>query len=213
MKLFFLNTVAPRLGAALIWLIGMSLRIRLTPGTRERLVEMQRPARPPVILALWHNRLFLSPFIYRKYWYHHNVVALASRSRDGQMIANILKCFRMKLARGSTSRKGSEAFRELLRKVREDQFDVAMTPDGPRGPRYHIYPGVLALSQRTGCPIVPHTCHLRWKKTLRSWDGFQIPLPFSVCEIHFGEPIQVPPGATEEDLAEYARRLAVALGV
>jgi lysophospholipid acyltransferase (LPLAT)-like uncharacterized protein len=213
MKLFFLNTVAPRLGAAIIRLIGMSLRIRLTPGTRERLAALQVPGRPPVIMALWHNRLFLSPFVYRKYWRQHSVVALTSRSRDGQMIANILKCFRMKLARGSTSRKGSEAFRELLRKVREDHFDVAMTPDGPRGPRYHVYPGVLALSQRTGCPIIPYTCHLHWKKTLRSWDGFQIPLPFSVCEIHFGDPIQVPSDATAADLEDYARRLTAALGV
>ena len=75
--------------------------------------------------------------------------------------------------------------------------DVAITPDGPRGPYYVVQPGVLALAQLTGLPIVPVSYHASWKKTLRSWDRFQVPLPFARCEITFGEPVRIPRNATD----------------
>jgi lysophospholipid acyltransferase (LPLAT)-like uncharacterized protein len=87
-----------------------------------------------------------------------------------------------------------------------------VTPDGPRGPRYQVHPGILRLAQATGRPIIGVTTHVRWKRVLKSWDRFQVPLPFSRCELISSEPIFVPPEATEEDLAKLAARVAEALG-
>ena len=71
-------------------------------------------------------------------------------------------------------------------------YDIAVTPDGPRGPRYRVQPGAIALSQHTGLPVVPITLTLGWKHVLPSWDGFQIPMPFATCEVVAGEPLRVP---------------------
>jgi lysophospholipid acyltransferase (LPLAT)-like uncharacterized protein len=81
--------------------------------------------------------------------------------------------------------------RELVSAAAEG-CDLAVTPDGPRGPRYEPHPGVVSLAQLTGLPIVPVSFRLGWKWTLRSWDRFQVPLPFSRCEVIFGEPLWVP---------------------
>ena len=88
---------------------------------------------------------------------------------------------------------------------------LAITPDGPRGPRYQVQAGVIALAQFTGLPLVPVSCHLSAKKVLRSWDGFQVALPFGRCAVEIGEPLMVPrrlDAAEREQLrAELERRL------
>jgi lysophospholipid acyltransferase (LPLAT)-like uncharacterized protein len=81
----------------------------------------------------------------------------------------------------------------------ERGYDAAITPDGPRGPRYQIRDGVIALAQLTGAPIVPVSNNTGWKWRLGSWDRFQIPLPFARCAIRYGEPMRVPREATEAE--------------
>ncbi len=108
------------------------------------------------------------------------------------------ECFRVQPVRGSTSRRGHQALRELTTWARRD-YDLAITPDGPRGPCYVVQEGVIALAQLTGRPIVPVSFNLKWKIQTKSWDRFQIPLPFSRCEMIFGQPIRVPRGADEAE--------------
>jgi lysophospholipid acyltransferase (LPLAT)-like uncharacterized protein len=103
-------------------------------------------------------------------------------------------------ARGSSSRRGAAALLDLVRHTRSG-CDIAITPDGPRGPRYQAQEGIIVLAQVTGLPIVPVAYHLSWKKVLPSWDGFQIPLPFSRCEVTFGTPLQIPRDLTPEQVA------------
>jgi lysophospholipid acyltransferase (LPLAT)-like uncharacterized protein len=143
----------------------------------------------PVIFCLWHNRLAISMLVYRRH--HRQLAALVSASKDGALLAAVLNKFGIEPVRGSSSRRGPQALLELTGRAQKG-YDLAVTPDGPRGPRYVVQQGVIALAQLTGLPIVPVTCNTRWKICLKSWDHFQIPLPFSICELILNQPLLVP---------------------
>src|SRR6185295_11123120 len=104
------------------------------------------------------------------------------------LLARVLELNGVEPVRGSTSRRGRQALLELVTWA-ERGFDLAITPDGPRGPCYVVQDGVIALAQLTGLPIVPVSYHLRWRIRLKSWDRFQIPLPFGPCIAYVGEPL------------------------
>ena len=183
-----------RLAARLIWLIAnilaLTLRWRWSPGS-----EQWRPGEHDrFIVAIWHNRLALSLLLYHRYvpspYPHRRLAALVSASRDGGMLARILELFRVRPIRGSSSRRGAQAVRELVTAA-EEGFDLAITPDGPRGPRYVVQEGVIVTAQLTGLPLLPVSYKLGWKMTLRSWDQFQVPLPFSTVEVRLAEPLRV----------------------
>jgi lysophospholipid acyltransferase (LPLAT)-like uncharacterized protein len=168
----------------------------------------------PVIFALWHNRLSLCMKVYenfvRPHCQHDHLAALISASKDGAFLAAILQEFGVQPVRGSSSRRGAQALLELASWA-ERGYDLAVTPDGPRGPCYVVQEGVMALAQVTGLPIVPYSCWVGWKLRLKSWDRFQIPLPFSRCEMTFGEPIRVPRRATDTEREQLREQLGAAL--
>jgi lysophospholipid acyltransferase (LPLAT)-like uncharacterized protein len=199
---------AAGLSALLVRLIADSLRVvRLDRGG-----IMNQPHHPPVILAFWHNRLFLMAPFFERYCRGRTALALISRSRDGQFISDVAARFGVKSARGSSSRHGLAAAITAVHAARDEKLDIVITPDGPRGPRYQVQPGILRIAQATGRPIVSVTTNLRWKWVLKSWDGFQVPLPFSRCELISGEPIFVPENATDAELAALTARLTASLG-
>ncbi len=148
-----------------------------------------------VIYCTWHNRLALSMKLHSVFKVRQHRTAglagLVSASRDGALLAAVLGCFGVQSVRGSSSRRGPQALRELATWT-ERGYDIAITPDGPRGPCYNVQDGALALAQVTGLPAVPVSYHLNWKIRLKSWDRFQIPLPFSRCEITIGQTLCVP---------------------
>jgi hypothetical protein len=160
-----------------------------------------RERHEPVIFCFWHNRLACCMKVYHLYGRNrtglNKIAALVSASKDGGFLARILELFEVEPVRGSSSRRGPQALRELTTWAVRG-YDLAITPDGPRGPRYEIQDGVTSLAQLTGLPIVPATFNLGAKISLRSWDKFQIPLPFARCEIIVGEPVTIPREATDE---------------
>src|ERR1700679_579072 len=147
------------LSALLIQAIASTLRVTLV----DRGGIMNRSERPPVILVFWHNRLFLMSPFYHRYCRSHAALALISRSRDGEFISNVVAWFKIRSARGSSSRYGTAAALTALHAARDEKLDIVITPDGPRGPRYRVQPGVLRLAQATGRPIVTVTTNLGWK--------------------------------------------------
>jgi lysophospholipid acyltransferase (LPLAT)-like uncharacterized protein len=155
----------------------------------------------PVIFCLWHNRLGLSMPAFG-YCRRHNparrLAAMVSASKDGGLLAAILECFAVQPVRGSSSRRGRQALLELTTWA-ERGYDLAITPDGPRGPRYLVQDGVMSLAQVTALPIVPFAFYAQRKIQVRSWDRFQIPLPFTLCEMKFGAPIRVPREVTDAE--------------
>jgi lysophospholipid acyltransferase (LPLAT)-like uncharacterized protein len=198
----------PWLSALLIRAITATLRIT----TDDRGGILDHPEREPVIMAFWHNRTFLMAIFYEKYCWGNTTFTFISRSRDGQFMADVARQFGVMAVRGSSSRHGVSATLDALRKARDEGVDITITPDGPRGPRYQVQPGILRLAQTTQRPIVAIDCRLEWKIVLKSWDGFRIPLPFSRCHLSTAPPIYVPAEATESELASISARVAEALG-
>jgi len=178
----------------LVMFIGGTLRWRI----EDPAGLLGNTPKRSVIFATWHNRLFLVPYLYRKHWHSRQrdkVVALVSASKDGEKLVRVLSKFDLICVRGSSSRRGKEALLELTRYV-NDGYDAGITPDGPRGPKYRVANGVVSLAHLTGAPIIPFVWDVTWKITLKSWDGFMIPLPFGRATLRIGAPLVV---AGDED--------------
>ncbi len=198
-----------RLGAWLVWAFVRALSATLRYHWDDRPGFFNAPS-GPAIYCVWHNRLALTMPAYNDYARKRNPTAglasMVSASRDGGFLAAILERFGVQPVRGSSSRRGPQALLELTSWA-ERGYDLAITPDGPRGPCYEVQHGVMSLAQITGRPIVPFSCRLQWKIRAGSWDRFQIPLPFSRCEMIIAPPIRVPREATVEERAILRHRL------
>jgi len=168
----------------------------------------------PIIFCVWHNRLALSMVAYsrfaKNFWPSNGLAAMISASKDGGLLAEVLNKFGVQAVRGSSSRRGRQALLESTTWL-EKGFHIAITPDGPRGPRYKFQDGALALAQVTGAPLVPVAIRIQGKISLRSWDRFQLPLPFAKCHLRFGPPVFVPRELTEVEREELREQLRVAM--
>ena len=172
----------PVLAAAAVRVLALTLRIRRD----EALVAPLWRAETPAIYVVWHARILLLPYLYGG----RRARVLASRSRDGELVTRFVTRFGLKAVRGSSSRGGARALWLLARSL-GDGHDVVVVPDGPRGPRERIKPGVVALARLSGAPIVPVALGASAEWRLGSWDEFRIPRPFARCVLRFGEPIHV----------------------
>jgi len=163
------------------WLVAMV--IRLIDSTLKIRVDDQcgilseRPEEA-LIWTLWHNRIFVAPWIYRRLLSDRKGAVLTSASKDGAILAEIMRNFGVSAVRGSSSRRGGQAMVELVKWI-QDGCDVVITPDGPRGPRYQLQSGVIKLAQKTGAKIFPLQVDYDNYWELKSWDRFRIPKPFS----------------------------------
>jgi lysophospholipid acyltransferase (LPLAT)-like uncharacterized protein len=167
-----------------------------TLSVRAEGLDRVRPlwrAGSPLIYAVWHGRILIVPWLgarLRRTDGARAVRVLASRSRDGELVAAFVRRFGMDVVRGSSSRGGAGALRALALAVRAGQ-DAAVVPDGPRGPSGRAHPGVAALAATTGAPVVPLGVAARPARRLQSWDRFMVPAPFARCAIVFGAPVCV----------------------
>jgi lysophospholipid acyltransferase (LPLAT)-like uncharacterized protein len=198
-----------RLGAAAIWTLGTGLSKTWQVNFRDESGLLEPSARGPILFALWHNRLAVAMTfwsIVRKRRSEAGLAALISASRDGGLLAETFKHFGVTPIRGSSSRRGAQALIEIVSALREG-YHIAITPDGPRGPKYAVQPGIISLAQLSGAPIVAAGAVIHSKKQLRSWDQFQIPLPFARCELSFSKPIYVPRRCSPEELERFRAQL------
>ena len=184
--------------------LSVTLRMRMEDTTGSIMTARKEP----VIFALWHNRLVLSLPSYCHFFLraqpHRRLVALISASKDGAILARLMEHYGVQPVRGSSSRRGSQALRELVSWTRRG-YDVAITPDGPRGPKYEVQEGTVMLAQLSGLPVIPVSAKIHSKKVFGSWDAFQLPLPFARCDIRMGDPVRVPRGISANE-REAARR-------
>ncbi|MFN7971379.1 MAG: lysophospholipid acyltransferase family protein [Acidobacteriota bacterium] len=186
LKIWLSDHVAPHV---LRW---VTRSLKLEVEGRDRYLAM-RQAGKGCILAFWHESFFMLPQIHTG----ENVHVMVSKSADGEMIHRVLVRFGNATVRGSSSSGGKEALQGLIEKSK-DGFCLAITPDGPRGPRRQLQPGLIALAQRTGLPIVLMACGARRRWVTRSWDRFWIPKPWSEARVIYSDPIPVPAGLTDE---------------
>ncbi len=190
----------------LVRLVTGSVRCRL----RDDSGLFTKPRTGAVIVCFWHNRLAMCIRVRATYVSNRTngkeMAALVSASRDGGLMSRVLELFNIQAVRGSSSRRGPQALRELVG-WGERGYDLSITPDGPRGPLYQVQDGVTSLAQLTGLPILPMAFNLNWKICLKNWDRFQIPLPFARCEVRVGQPISVPREATDSERDELRQEL------
>jgi lysophospholipid acyltransferase (LPLAT)-like uncharacterized protein len=153
--------------------------------------------RTPAIGAFWHGRLLMMPHVYKG----HQLSFLVSSHRDGQVVGRALKRFGFHAILGSTTRKGFSAFKQMVRAF-QNGSDIAITPDGPRGPRESVQIGVIELAKLAERPIVPLSFSASRRKILKTWDHFLLPYPFSKGVFIWGEPITVDPNGDRAHLEE-----------
>jgi len=202
--------IAAWLVVAAIRTVSLTLRYRWV--NRAELFNGEPPG--PAIYCVWHNRLALCLVAYRSYAQKRvttaGIAGLVSASRDGGFLAGILEYFHVQPVRGSSSRRGAQALLELTSWAGRG-YDLAITPDGPRGPRYVVQDGIMSLAQLTGLPIIPFSYNVDWKICANSWDRFIIPLPFARCDMNFDNPIRVPRDAGPAEREALRQRLESSL--
>ena len=186
-----------RVAVYLIRALASTWRYHVING---EVVAALRQQRTPMILALWHGQM-LVPL-----WHHRGegIAILISEHRDGEIIARVAESLRLRTVRGSTSRGAGRALVGLVRELASGH-DIAITPDGPRGPAESFAPGALVAAQRSGAPIVAIGVHAPRAWRLASWDRFLIPKPFSRVYIAYSPATRVD-GATPREAAGEASR-------
>jgi lysophospholipid acyltransferase (LPLAT)-like uncharacterized protein len=179
-------------GYLVINVIGRTIRYRSVGDSH---LEDIHKSGNRAIFAFWHGRIVPAMYYYRG----RDIVVMTSMNTDGEAIAQCIQRFGYGVARGSSSRGGLRALAEMSRAI-ENGRDAGFAVDGPRGPRYVAKQGPVLLARRTGAAIYCFHISLKWKIQLKSWDEFQIPLPFTPAIVLNAAPIWVPPDSTEEDL-------------
>jgi lysophospholipid acyltransferase (LPLAT)-like uncharacterized protein len=195
--------------ASVVWkALKATLRRRGGAGIDavRALVEADRR----IVFAFWHRRLVMMPLGYPFARRDGKGVAiLSSDSRDGEMSAAIWRHLGIHAVRGSASHGGgAQGLAKMIQAVR-DGWDLGITPDGPRGPRFEAKPGAIAVARKTGAWVVPITVAYSGAWLLGTWDGMLVPKPFSSVAVLYGEPYLVPEKIGDE--APYARALQDAM--
>jgi lysophospholipid acyltransferase (LPLAT)-like uncharacterized protein len=156
----------------------------------------------PVVFVTWHGRIVPLLYLYRG----NGIVTLVSRHRDGEYLARVAEALEYEAVRGSSTHGGFPALRELVRKLRAGR-SLAITPDGPQGPREKLKPGALQAARMTGAPVIPVMAGTRRAWWFEGWDSFMVPKPFARIRVAIGEPLRVPRDCTLRDLEDHARAL------
>ena len=179
----FLRWFITKILTLLILLTGYTARVR---QVNMEVLEDTIKEYGSVIIATWHKNIFFSIWLLR----NHDLTALISSSDDGEVIYNVFTKFGYKAVRGSTTRGGIPALKQLI-KLLEQNTSIAITPDGPNGPKEQVKEGIIKLAQMTNTPIIPLIWATRKFKIINSWDNFVLPYPFSKGIYSFGKPIHI----------------------
>jgi lysophospholipid acyltransferase (LPLAT)-like uncharacterized protein len=158
-----------------------------------------------VLLCAWHQQFFSVIRHVKKYEKYHPSLMI-SKSLDGEIIANIAELTGWHTARGSSSRDGGTALKEMVERLKQYGL-AAHILDGPRGPAGQVKLGIISLAQATNAVIVPVFVKAEKAWYFNSWDKFMVPKPFSRVSIHFGEKISLPQLQTERDFENQRLRL------
>lgn len=155
-----------------------------------------------IIVVFWHGRLLMMPFVYPG----KPGALLVSQHRDGEYFSRIATILGFEVIRGSATRGGMRALKQMIRAIKGG-LNLVVTPDGPKGPRAKVRPGVVEVAKLTGAPIVPVSFSASRRRFLRSWDAFLVPVPFSRAVYIWGEPMYVPPTTTKDEMAKHQEAL------
>ena len=187
------------IGSGLVGALFLTTRLQRTG--QEHYERFRREGRP-VIFVFWHGHLL--PLVH--YHRHERIVVLVSEHEDGEYVTRVIERYGFGTVRGSSTRGGMKGLKGLVRAARAGR-DLALTPDGPQGPRGAFKPGALVAAQMTGLPVVPLSVRASAGWKARSWDGFLVPRPFSTVTIDYLPPRFVSREATRSDLEVMASEI------
>ena len=186
MRKRFLRTLAltlvPFIGALLIRFIYLT--------SRKHFHMPQDIPQEPVVFAFWHGDLLLQPYLYYQFRKTPKAKVLISDHFDGQIIARIMTFFHLGTIHGSTTRGGAKVLIQGLKSLSEG-YDIGITPDGPKGPRYTVSDGVVIMAQKRQAKVIVYSCVPSSFWQLGSWDRFVIPKPFGILNFYASEPIDL----------------------
>ncbi len=202
--LFFLRLVLWRV--ALLW----CKTLRITTVNGEEFNALRRSGKNYVV-AFWHGSMFTGWFLHRPPK-NEKISALVSQSNDGEFLSIILERWNYSMIRGSSHTGGKEAMELMVDEVAKGN-SLAITPDGPRGPRHEMKMGAIRVAQKTGVPLILAGICVSSKKHLRSWDTFEVPIPFSSVVVNYSGPILVPKELKDETLDAFKLEMQKRLNV
>lgn len=176
-----------------LWLIPPigTLLIRLIYLTNKKRFHLPKiiPTEP-VIFAFWHGDLLMQPYLYYQFRQVPKANVLISDHFDGQIIAHIMRYFKLGTIHGSTTRGGAKVLIQGLKSLSEG-YDIGITPDGPKGPRHEMSDGVVVMAQKRQTKVIVYSCVPSAYWQLPSWDRFSVPKPFGTLDFYASEPIDV----------------------
>lgn len=190
MKNYFQNTILPFL---------LQLIVRLIYLSNKKVYHYTSSLKndESIIVAMWHGDLLMQPLNYRAFRPKGEVKVIVSEHRDGKLIRKVVEYLGVGAIDGSSSKGGAKALINAIKNLKQG-IDVAITPDGPRGPLYSVADGIVALSQKTGAKIVSLSSKPSKYWQMKSWDKFIVPKPFGTIEFFTGEPFLVEDLSMEE---------------
>ena len=176
-----------------LWLIPPigTLLIRFIYLTnRKRFHLPQVIPSEPVVFAFWHGDLLMQPYLYYQFRKSPKANVLISDHFDGQIIARIMRYFKLGTIHGSTTRGGAKVLIQGLKSLSEG-YDIGITPDGPKGPRHEVSDGVVVMAQKRKAKVIVYSCVPSHYWQLPSWDRFTVPKPFGMIDFYASEPIDL----------------------
>ncbi len=176
-----LLAIVPFVASRVMLLINFLLRTETLGEANLRIVWEQGEQ---VLIPFWHDQLLLLVFGYPK----KHAKLLISASKDGELLTRTMKYFAHDTVRGSSSRGGRAAFKQMLDLCKEP-VDIVLTPDGPKGPRHVLKDGIVQLARMSGRPVIPMAFVCSNGHRFKSWDRFLLPYPFGRGIYSFGEPL------------------------
>ncbi len=185
-----LKKLSRRLAFILVPLLG-ALLIRIIYWTTRK--TFHTPHNIPeerCVIGFWHGDLLMQPFSYRKWRKDPKIAVMISDHFDGELLAKTMRYFSLETVRGSSRKGAARVLLQAIKKVR-DGYDLGLTPDGPKGPRFSVSEGIIAIAQKTGCPIILQNSVPDRYWQLGSWDKFIIPKPFCHIDFYCSEPFSV----------------------
>lgn len=187
------------LGRLVLWLLGKSARMTVLGEDRYKELRVKKK---PVIILIWHGRILICPYLFRK----RGALALVSPSEDGEILVRIIEGWGFKILRGSSSHAIPKAWVQMINEL-DKGGELLIVPDGPKGPNRKLKLGALKLSQQKGAYLVPFSFSASRKKILCSWDNFLFFYPFAKIVVIYGEPIVVDPDLSGDDLEKERQRI------
>ncbi len=157
--------------------------LRITFVNRKAAEDLENEGKN-YVLAFWHGTMLLPWYLNRK----KNFAALTSKSKDGDLLAKILKHWKYEVVRGSSSTGGNVALGIMIDYAKNNS-SIAITPDGPRGPVHKMKAGAVITAKKSGLPLVLCGIGIKKKKNLKSWDSFEVPVPFTKVNVIFSDPV------------------------